>query len=224
VSVAARLDQFREPLHEPRWHRQSATETEKAMLRHLADELRERGVDIGHDVYVDTRRHLPIARPDVDGIPRPATRGDCEPCPTCQAWRDRDPEDPAAGAFPGELACGHAFAQAIARSRPCVFVLCRHTLFVDVHEATGHAAFNFPGLEADEVGSPTCSLDEADKGGLTLAEVGEAIRVTRERTRQIEVRGLDAIRDHRGGVSLPPAREDGVAVHMRRARGRGADG
>ena len=36
----------------------------------------------------------------------------------------------------------------------------------------------------------TCSLDVADKGGITLEEVGEILNLTRERIRQVEVRGL----------------------------------
>jgi DNA-directed RNA polymerase sigma subunit (sigma70/sigma32) len=36
----------------------------------------------------------------------------------------------------------------------------------------------------------TCSLDVADRGGITLEEVGEILNLTRERIRQVEVRGL----------------------------------
>ena len=45
----------------------------------------------------------------------------------------------------------------------------------------------------------TCSLDVADRGGITLEEVGAILNLTRERIRQVEVRGLCKIKDHTGG-------------------------
>jgi len=41
----------------------------------------------------------------------------------------------------------------------------------------------------------TCALDVADRGGITLEEVGAILNLTRERIRQVEVRGLAKIRD-----------------------------
>ena len=53
----------------------------------------------------------------------------------------------------------------------------------------------------------TCSLDVADRGGITLEEVGAILNLTRERIRQVEVRGLSKIKDHTGGeLGLPPER------------------
>ena len=40
----------------------------------------------------------------------------------------------------------------------------------------------------------TCSLDVADRGGITLEEVGEILNLTRERIRQVEVRGLSKLK------------------------------
>jgi DNA-directed RNA polymerase sigma subunit (sigma70/sigma32) len=42
----------------------------------------------------------------------------------------------------------------------------------------------------------TCSLDVADRGGITLEEVGNILNLTRERIRQVEVKGLSKIRDY----------------------------
>jgi len=44
----------------------------------------------------------------------------------------------------------------------------------------------------------TCSLDVADRGGITLEEVGAILNLTRERIRQVEVRGLYKIRQQSG--------------------------
>jgi Sigma-70, region 4 len=73
--------------------------------------------------------------------------------------------------------------------RPCPWVACRHHLYLDVNEESGSIKINFPNLEPWEL-TQTCSLDVAERGGITLEEVGEIMNVTRERTRQIEVRGL----------------------------------
>ena len=41
----------------------------------------------------------------------------------------------------------------------------------------------------------TCALDVADRGGITLEEVGAILNLTRERIRQVEVRGLGKLRE-----------------------------
>ena len=73
--------------------------------------------------------------------------------------------------------------------RPCPFVSCKHHLYLDVNPETGSIKLNFPDLEVSEM-AETCSLDVADRGGITLEEVGEILNLTRERIRQVEVRGL----------------------------------
>ncbi len=72
--------------------------------------------------------------------------------------------------------------------RPCPFVSCRFNLFLDVTDS-GSIKLNFPDLEIWEL-EDTCALDVAERGGTTLEEVGEIMNLTRERIRQIEVRGL----------------------------------
>jgi hypothetical protein len=73
--------------------------------------------------------------------------------------------------------------------RPCPFVSCKHHLYLDVNPDTGSIKLNFPHLEVSEM-AYTCALDVAAKGGITLEEVGEIMNLTRERIRQVEVRGL----------------------------------
>jgi hypothetical protein len=81
--------------------------------------------------------------------------------------------------------------------RPCPFVSCKHHLYLDVSARTGAIKLNFPDLEVWEM-SETCALDVADRGGTTLEEVGAIMNLTRERIRQVEVKGLaklSALRD-----------------------------
>jgi hypothetical protein len=73
--------------------------------------------------------------------------------------------------------------------RPCPFVSCKHHLYLDVNPETGSIKLNFPDLEPWEL-KESCALDVADRGGITLEEVGEIMNLTRERIRQVEVRGL----------------------------------
>ena len=73
--------------------------------------------------------------------------------------------------------------------RPCPFVSCKHHLYLDVSAKTGAIKLNFPDLEVWEM-TETCALDVADRGGTTLEEVGAIMNLTRERIRQVEVKGL----------------------------------
>ena len=74
-------------------------------------------------------------------------------------------------------------------ARPCPFVSCKHHLFLDVSARTGAIKLNFPDLEVWDM-NETCALDVADRGGTTLEEVGAIMNLTRERIRQVEVKGL----------------------------------
>src|SRR5215475_10281499 len=73
--------------------------------------------------------------------------------------------------------------------RPCRLVSCKHNLYLDVNPETGSIKLNFPDKEIWEL-EHTCALDVAEKGGITLEEVGEIMNLTRERIRQVETRGL----------------------------------
>ena len=73
--------------------------------------------------------------------------------------------------------------------RPCLFVSCKHHLYLDVNPETGSIKLNFPDKEVWEL-RETCALDVAERGGMTLEEVGEILNLTRERIRQVEAAGL----------------------------------
>lgn len=84
-------------------------------------------------------------------------------------------------------------SQCVDSPRPCLFVSCKHNLFLDVNPETGSVKLNFPDKEIWEL-EETCALDVADRGGITLEEVGSIMNLTRERIRQVETRGLLKLR------------------------------
>jgi hypothetical protein len=108
--------------------------------------------------------------------------------------------------YPEDVARPEARHECSQMQRPCPFVSCSHHLYLDVNPETGAIKLNFPHLEVWEM-AETCSLDVADRGGITLEEVGAILNLTRERIRQVEVRGLAKIKDHTGDeLGLPPDR------------------
>jgi hypothetical protein len=127
-------------------------------------------------------------------------RSHCEVCETCQAWRDGG-EDP-----PEVLGCGHSADEAIAHTRPCVFVGCTRNNYLDENRDTGAVKFNRPHVEPGDVARDSCSEDVEDEGGATLERVGAAIGVTRERVRQNETIGLRKLKNA-DGIGLPDDRE-----------------
>jgi len=87
----------------------------------------------------------------------------------------------------------HTRADCVSSARPCVYVSCKYNLYLDVNPETGSIKLNFPDKEIWEL-EYTCALDVAEKGGITLEEVGEIMNLTRERIRQVETRGLEKVR------------------------------
>lgn len=84
--------------------------------------------------------------------------------------------------------------------RPCPFLTCQFHLALDV-TITGGVKYNFAEL-LDPDGTirlhemrDTCALDAADRGGMTLEEVGALINLTRERVRQVEEKRTPALRE-----------------------------
>lgn len=77
--------------------------------------------------------------------------------------------------------------------RPCLFVACKHHLYLDVNPETGSIKINFPDRNVWEL-NETCALDVAERGGVTLEDVGDILNLTRERVRQVEVTGLQKLK------------------------------
>lgn len=86
-------------------------------------------------------------------------------------------------------------------ARPCPFVACKHHLYLDVNPVTGSIKLNFPHLELSEM-RETCALDIADRGAITLEEIGEIMNLTRERIRQLEQSALRKIEEAVGDSDL----------------------
>ncbi len=84
--------------------------------------------------------------------------------------------------------------ECVSMDRPCPFISCKYHLYVDVHPVRGSIKMNFPDLEVWEM-TETCALDIADRGGITLEEVGEIMNLTRERVRQVETQGLGKLEE-----------------------------
>lgn len=82
-------------------------------------------------------------------------------------------------------------------ARPCPYVSCKYHLYIDVNPRTGSIKVNFPDKEVWEL-EHSCALDVAQQGGITLEEVGEILNLTRERIRQVEVRGLMKLKEAGG--------------------------
>ncbi len=75
--------------------------------------------------------------------------------------------------------------------RPCPFVSCAYHLALDVDDRTGSVKLNHPSDDDDELSDlreipETCALDAADRGGMTLEEVGEIMNLVREAVAKIE--------------------------------------
>ncbi len=77
--------------------------------------------------------------------------------------------------------------------RPCPFVSCKWHLAIDV-SADGSVKLNFPHLEVWEL-PETCALDVADRGDITLEDIGTRMNITRERIRQIEALALRVLNE-----------------------------
>ena len=77
--------------------------------------------------------------------------------------------------------------------RPCPYVGCRYNLYLDVTE-NGTIKINFPWITPLDIPPDvSCALDIAERGGVTLDEIADAINLTRERVRQVEQTAIDKV-------------------------------
>lgn len=83
--------------------------------------------------------------------------------------------------------------------RPCPWLGCRYHIATDVNPETGH----FRVIDGWEE-RPTCALDVAAAGGITLEEAGAMLDLTRERVRQIEARALWKLKRKATSALLTP--------------------
>lgn len=88
--------------------------------------------------------------------------------------------------------------------RPCPWVACSKHLYLDINPEAGTIKLNFPNLEPWEL-VESCSVDVGERGPQTLEAVGDFMNLTRERTRQIEVRALHHSKHHPAFVELAEA-------------------
>jgi len=87
-------------------------------------------------------------------------------------------------------------AECVDGPRPCPWVSCKYHLYLDVNPRTGSIKLNFPDIEPWEM-IHSCVLDIADRGPVTLEDVGRIMNLTRERIRQLEASASTKIRGTR---------------------------
>lgn len=167
-----------------------------------------------------------------DPYDRPKRRGNCEWCSVCQLVRDgeSDGHDEKAQSVlegplkerPESFVCGHNAAEIPYRTRPCLFISCRYSLYLDRSE-TGSIIINFPHLEPAQMpADQSCALDLADRGPMTLEEVAVVTNLTRERIRQVEFKALTR-RAKQAAMTLGLTAEDAAWLGTRHHVGPGAD-
>ena len=164
------------------------------------------------------RWELPVSTEEVietDSYPRPRIRRDCL---TEEEALRLDPEDRYVG---DGMNC----------ERPCPFVTCKYHLYVDVNKATKGMKVNFPVITPDEMASmpfrslmilrednpleyqrmmdeepsrllPSCALDVADYGDITLDEIADFVGVTRERIRQVSDGAYTKLKNSISGFTM----------------------
>jgi len=92
--------------------------------------------------------------------------------------------------------------------RPCPWVSCRHSLYLEVN-AKGGLRYVYPEREVEDMPAEfSCSLDVADRGGVSRVELAGLLRLTPERTRQLVDSSIGKLRGAKGIEGL--AAEFGV--------------
>lgn len=90
-------------------------------------------------------------------------------------------------------------ADCVGGPRPCPWVGCKYHLYLDINPRTGSIKLNFPDVKPWDL-VHSCVLDIADRGPVTLEDVGRIMNLTRERIRQLEVLASEKVRQSRLAV------------------------
>jgi len=86
--------------------------------------------------------------------------------------------------------------------RPCPWVSCRHSLYLEVN-AKGGLRYVYPEREPEDMPAEfSCSLDVADRGGVSRVELADLLRLTPERTRQLVDSSIGKLRGAKGIEAL----------------------
>ena len=103
--------------------------------------------------------------------------------------------------YPADVERPTTRAQCCEQERPCPFVSCRYHLYLDVKPG-GSIRMNFPELEPWEL-QETCTLDIAERGGVSFSTVADAINVSKQRVEQVQSEALRKLQERRGAPLLP---------------------
>lgn len=110
--------------------------------------------------------------------------------PKLKKWRRLHPRHAAPADRPRTRA---ECAEKRAPGQPCPWIGCRWHVYLEV--SGQDIRFRFPHLAPwDLPANASCVLDVAERGGLTLEEVGIIMNFTRERARQVEFSALATVR------------------------------
>lgn len=112
------------------------------------------------------------------------------PQPSLASLPIEEPEDEVTAALRAQRP--RTRGECIDGPRPCPWASCRHHLAVDVR-ASGSLKRAYPSTSVEDL-LDTCSLDIADRGGVSLERIAHALGLTRERVRQLEVRTMAKVK------------------------------
>lgn len=127
---------------------------------------------------------------------------------------------------PLELARPRVRSECADVPRPCPFVSCRYNAYLEINPISGNITFVYPDREPHQMpADASCVLDVADRGGMTLEEVGGVTNLTRERIRQIEVKNYFLLRAElkkigvthgvaAGGATNEPAQDTDINMEL----------
>ena len=165
--------------------------TRQAVTKSLAREVREAKPDVMVSDLVRGRRGRRAQRAVTINISRLSKR-------EIERGRMEAPPAETTDLYDRPKTRGDCLAGGVNEARPCVWSSCRHHLLLDVDESTGSIKINHP--PADDSAEAlvavlrampdTCSLDVADRLGITLEECGSRGNLVRERVRQCEAESL----------------------------------